>query len=71
MRVRALERFEYANKLRLPGEEFDTDNDAHADVLALARRVEKVTAQKPLDTRDMKADTGRPRYRHRAMKADE
>ena len=67
MRVRALERFEYANKLRLPGEEFDTDNDAHADVLALARRVEKVT----VNTRDMKADTGRPRYRHRAMRADE
>ena len=67
MRVRALERFEYANKLRLPGDEFDTDNDAHADVLALARRVEKVTVQ----TRDMKADTGRPRYRHRAMRADE
>ena len=67
MRVRALEKFEYANKLRLPGEEFDTDNDAHADVLALARRVEKVTVQ----TRDMKADTGRPRYRHRAMRADE
>jgi hypothetical protein len=66
MRVVAIDRFEYASKLRLPGDEFDTDNDEHARLLVLAQRV------KYLETRDMKADTDKPkRYRTRALRAGE
>jgi hypothetical protein len=71
MKVRALERFEYANTLRLPGDEFDTDTDAHAEILALARRVEIVPDDKVITTRDMNVEAKRNRYRHRAMRADE
>ena len=73
MRVVALNRFEYANKLRLPGDEFDTTSQADADILEIAKQVIKVSPKDTLDTRDMKADVGRlrSRYRHRAMRADE
>jgi hypothetical protein len=71
MRVRALERFEYAAVLRLPGDEFDTDSVAHAEILALARRVEIVPDGKVITTRHMTAEAKRNRYRHRAMRADE
>jgi hypothetical protein len=70
MRVVALNRFEYANKLRLPGEEFDTDNDEHARVLMLAARV-KPAEPKDIEGRALKADSGRNRYRHRAMRDEE
>ncbi len=69
MRVVALQRFEYANKLRLPGDEFDTDTDEHARLLALVQRVE--IAPDIISTRALKADSGKQRYRHRAMRADE
>ena len=71
MRVVALNRFEYANKLRLPGDEFDTTSEADADILELAQQVIKVSAKQPLDTRDMRTDSRRSRYRHRALRADE
>ena len=78
MRVIAIDRFEYANKLRLPGDEFDTDNDEHARVLELARRVR--LAPDDYVGRAMKAEERKPnpyrdkyrnRYKHRAMKAEE
>ena len=58
MKVIAVDRFEYANKLRLPGEEFDTDNDEHARVLMLAKRVQLI------DQRDLKADDDKPKKKH-------
>jgi hypothetical protein len=72
MRVVALNKFEYANKLRLPGEEFDTDNDEHARVLVLAERV-KLAEPKDniIQNRALKADAKQNRYRHRAMRTDE
>lgn len=79
MRVIAIDRFEYANKLRMPGDEFDTDNDEHARVLELAKRVR--LAPEDYVSREMQADDARKpnpyrdkyrnRYKHRAMRADE
>jgi hypothetical protein len=67
MRVVAVNRFEYANKLRLPGDEFDTESERDAELMILAQQVKKI------DTRMMQADKDKPkRYRHRAMRvADE
>lgn len=74
MRVVAIDRFEYANKLRLPGEEFETDNDEHARLLEIAKRV------KPAETRALKSDDELPehsgsnkrnRYGTRRLKAEE
>ena len=73
MKVVAIDRFEYASKLRLPGDEFDTDNDEHARLLELAKRVRRI------ETRDLTADAtisenrsgSRNRYKHRALKAEE
>jgi hypothetical protein len=71
MKVVALNRFEYANKLRLPGEEFDTDNDEHARVLVLAERVKLAEPKDIIEGRALKADAKRNRYRHRAMRYEE
>jgi hypothetical protein len=71
MRVVALNRFEYANKLRLPGEEFETDNDEHARVLVMAERVRLAEPKDILESRALKADAKRNRYHHRAMRTDE
>ena len=60
MRVVAIDRFEYANQLRLPGDEFDTDDDEHARLLVLAKRVK---------IRDMEADNRPKRYRTRDLRA--
>jgi hypothetical protein len=57
MRVVALNKFEYANKLRLPGEEFDTDSDKDAEILQIAQRVKIVETA----TRQLKADDDSPR----------
>ena len=67
MRVVAIDRFEYANKLRLPGDEFDTDNEDHARLLVLARRV------KYLDDRSLTAEKSerKNRYARRDMRARE
>jgi len=70
MRVVALNKFEYANRLRLPGDEFDTDNDEHARVLVLAQRVKLAEADN-VKSRALKAEGKTNRYRHRAMRADE
>jgi hypothetical protein len=77
MRVIAIDKFEYANKLRLPGEEFDTDSDKHAELLQLAQRVKIVETR----TREMKTDDDdalpeklapeKRRYNTRRLKADE
>jgi hypothetical protein len=71
MKVIAIDRFEYANKLRLPGDEFDTDNDEHARLLVLAERVKLAEPKDVIETRALKADAKRNRYRHRAMRYDE
>jgi hypothetical protein len=71
MRVVALNRFEYANKLRLPGEEFETDNDEHARVLVLAERVKLAQPKDTIENRALKADGKPNRYRHRAMRYEE
>jgi hypothetical protein len=71
MKVVALNRFEYANKLRLPGEQFDTTSDKDAEILQLAQQVKIVE----VETRDLKADDdGKPkprRYQTRRMQAEE
>lgn len=82
MKVVALEKFEYANKLRMPGDSFDTDNDEHARLLALAKRVKIAT----VETRHLKAGdeslpenaatehaavNKRNRYSTRRLRADE
>jgi hypothetical protein len=71
MRVVALNKFEYANKLRLPGEEFDTDNDEHARVLVMAERVKLAEPKDNIQNRALKADAKQNRYRHRAMRYEE
>lgn len=60
MRVVALNKFEYANKLRMPGDEFDTTSDKDAEILQIAQQVKIV----PLQTRDLKADEDRPKKKH-------
>jgi hypothetical protein len=70
MKVVALNRFEYANKLRLPGDEFDTTSDKDAEILQVAQQV------KIVETRELRADDddGKPkqrRYNTRRMRAED
>lgn len=58
MRVTALNKFEYANKLRMPGDEFETTSEKDADILILAQQVRK--APERAETRAMKAEEEQP-----------
>jgi hypothetical protein len=68
MRVVAVNRFEYAKKLRLPGDEFDTDSESDAEALLLAQQVKKI------DHRSMQADEAKPkprRYNTRRLQSED
>jgi hypothetical protein len=70
MRVVALNRFEYANKLRLPGDEFETDSDKDAEILQIAQQVKIV----PLETRELRADDDdkpKRRYNTRRLQSED
>jgi hypothetical protein len=86
MRVVALEKFEYANQLRLAGDEFDTTSEKDAEILVLAKKVKQAPAL--AETRAMKAEEQPPmntdngsaltppkqnkkRYMRRDMRAEE
>lgn len=56
MRVVALNKFEYANVLRQPGDEFDTTSDKDADILILAQQVKRASEKQVLESRAMKAE---------------
>lgn len=81
MRVIALNKFEYANKTRLPGEEFETTSDKDAEILQIAQQVKIQNAPAAkVETRVLKAeekqeqiasDPKKKYYRRRDLRAEE
>lgn len=68
MKVIALEKFEYANKLHMPGDELDTDDDEHARLLVLAKRVRLPMAEAALEAETDDEKPKKQRYRTRDMR---
>lgn len=69
MRVIAINKFEYANKLRLAGEEFEIESESDAKILSLAKQI-VVKPSGPMTTQN--ADPLTPsKTETRAVKAED
>lgn len=71
MRVIAINKFEYANKVRQAGEEFEIESESDAKILSLAKQIVVKPSAVPPMTTENAAPLTPSKTETRAMKAEE